>query len=201
MHKWLVGIIAAAAIAIGSSPASAQRRNAPPRRTVAVQPVPATGMWAVGGSIGASAPADAALQNGIDFAGNIERYLTPRVSVRGQIGVSRWDIQGHSFPGRIVPFFADANAVYNWEGGAIHPFVTAGVGLYRFHASEPSLRGDDSDTKPGVNLGGGLEYFLDRHTTMGGELLYHKVGAFDSPLAAFGDGSFWRFGFGVKRYF
>jgi hypothetical protein len=200
MHKKLIGIVAIAAIAIGVTPASAQRRTTTQRTTA--PRVPAAGMWAGGGSIGASAPMDAALQNGIDLAGNIERFFTPRVSVRGQIGATWWDIQGHSFNGTIRPFFADANAVYNWEGGAVHPFVTAGVGLYNFHASEPTLRtSSDSDTKAGVNFGGGLDFFIDRRTTMGGELLYHHVGAFDSPLASFGDGSFWRFGFGLKRYF
>ena len=157
-------------------------------------------MWAIGGSIGAAAPADPSLNNGLDLAGNIERFLTPRVSVRGQVGATWWDIQGRGFNGTITPFFATGNAVYNWEGGAIHPFVTGGVGIYRFNAD---LNGgaDRSDTKPGFNLGGGLDYFIDRRTTMGGELLYHKVGAFDSALATFGDGSFWRFGFGLKRYF
>jgi opacity protein-like surface antigen len=202
MHKLLVGITAAVTIAISAAPVLAQQQTGGRRRAATVRPVPAPGMWAIGGSIGASAPSDAALDNGIDLAGNIERYLTRRVSIRGQIGASWWDIQGHSFDGTIRPFFADANAVYNWEGGVIHPYVTAGVGMYHFHASEPTLRsGSDSDTKAGVNFGGGLEYFLDRRTTMGGELLYHKVGAFESPLASFGDGSFWRFGFGLKRYF
>ena len=197
MHRMLIGIALVVSMAAGASTAAAQRRTSP-----RAQPrTPATGMWAVGGSVGAAAPMDAALQNGIDLAGNVERYLTPRVSVRGQIGTSWWDIQGHTFTGTIRPLFADANAVYNWEGGAVHPYVTGGVGIYHFHASEPTLSTNASDTKAGVNAGGGLEYFLDRRTTMGGELTYHHVGAFNSPLASFGEGSFWRFGFGMKRYF
>src|SRR5262249_35035762 len=103
MHRMLIGIALVASMAAVAAPAAAQRRTAP--RT---QPrTPATGMWAVGGSVGAAAPMDAALQNGIDLAGNVERYLTPRVSVRGQIGASWWDIQGHSFAGTVRPFFAD----------------------------------------------------------------------------------------------
>jgi len=197
MTKKLVGIVAVAAIAISVTPASAQRRTTT-QRTAAPR-VPAEGMWALGGSIGAAAPSDAALGNGFDVAGNLERFFSPRFSLRGQLGASWWDIQGHSFTGTVTPLFATGNAVYNWEGGAVHPYVTGGVGIYHFSAPGPSV--DRSDTKPGVNFGGGVDYFIDRRTTMGGELLYHKVGAFDTPLAAFGDGSFWRFGFGLKRYF
>ena len=192
MHKILIGIAASAILSIGAGSAMAQQRR--PAQ------VPATGMWAVGGSVGASAPSDAALQNGIDLTGNLERFFTPRFSLRGQIGASWWDIQGHSFPGTVTPFFADLNAVYNWEGGAIHPYVTGGIGVYHFSASEAaSISG--SDTKPGFDFGGGLDYFLNRRTTMGGELTYHHVDGFVSPLATFGEGSFWRFGFGLKRYF
>ena len=199
MQTKLIGIVAAATIAIGvAAPVSAQRRTAPRRATAAR--VPAEGMWAAGGSLGAAAPSDAALQNGLDIAGNLERFFTPRVSLRGQLGASWWDIQGHSFNGTVKPLFATANAVYNWEGGVVHPYVTGGIGVYHFRGPG-TTSADVSDTKAGVNFGGGLDYFIDRRTTMGGELLYHKVGAFDTPLAAFGDGSFWRFGFGLKRYF
>src|SRR5262245_32390956 len=90
--------------------------------------VPDTGMWAVGGSVGASGPSDASLQRGFEAAGNVEGYLTPRLSIRGQVGASSWDIVGRGFAGSITPLFADGNLVYNWEGGAIHPYVTGGVG-------------------------------------------------------------------------
>src|SRR5262245_53533203 len=183
MRKVLIGIAAIATFAIGATPAMAQRQSSAPRRTVVAQPrTPAAGMWGLGGSIGATAPQDAALQNGLDLTGNLERYLTPRFSIRGQVGASWWDIQGHSFTGTVTPFFATANGVYNWEGGPVHPYVTGGVGVYRFHASEAGTAGH-SDTEPGFNLGGGVEYFFDRRTTMTGELLYHNVGAFNSQLA------------------
>jgi opacity protein-like surface antigen len=199
MYKVLIGFVAAAILALGVQPASAQRRTAPRRAPVA-QRTPAAGMWAGGGSVGAAAPADAGLKNGLDIAGNLERFFTPRVSLRGQIGASWWDLQGHSFSGTVKPLFATGNAVYNWEGGAVHPYVTGGIGIYHFRGPG-TTNADVADTKAGVNVGGGLDYFIDRRTTMGGELAYHKVGAFDTPLAAFGDGSFWRFGFGLKRYF
>lgn len=193
MRSLLIVTAIGGAIVLLASPAAAQQRTAQVR-------TPTEGMWGLGGSIGAAGPSDASLQNGFDLAGNLERYLTSRVSIRGQLGASWWDIQGRGFGGTITPLFADANVVYNWEGGAVHPFVTGGIGVYHYHASETGTP-DRSDTKPGVNFGGGVEFFFDRRTTVTGELLYHKVGAFDSPLATFQDGSFWRFGVGLKRYF
>ena len=91
-------------------------------------------MWAVGASIDATVPHDASLQNGLEVAGNIEAYLAPRVSIRGQFGATWWDIIGRGFTGTVKPIFFDGNLVYNWEGGVWHPYVTAGLGAYRFHS-------------------------------------------------------------------
>jgi opacity protein-like surface antigen len=195
MRSVLIGTAIGVALALVPASAVAQQRA----RSTQLR-APAPGMWGVGGSIGAAGPSEPSLQNGIDLTGNLERYLTSRVSIRGQIGASWWEIQGRGFGGTVTPFFADANAVYNWEGGAVHPYVTGGIGVYHYHASETGTQ-DRSDTKPGVNVGGGVELFFNRRTTMTGELVYHKVGAFSSPLATFEDGSFWRFGVGLKRYF
>lgn len=167
--------------------ASAQRR------------VPAAGMWAIGASTGAAGPSDASLETGLQLAGTVERYLTPRLSIRGQVGTSWWDITGRNFTGTVTPTFFDGNVVYNWEGGNVHPFVTGGVGLYHFHASEGATR-DRSDNEPGFNVGGGAEIFFTRRATLTAELGYHKVGEIDTPLATFTDGSFWRFGVGAKLY-
>lgn len=166
----------------------------------AQRPVPDTGMVAIGGSIGASVPTDPSFQNGLELAGTIEEYLTPRVSVRGQVGYASWDITGRGFTGTVHPLLFDGNLVYNWEGGIWHPYVTAGIGAYHFGSDiNPSLSG--GDTKVGVDLGGGIEYFFTRHATITGELLYHKVGAFMSPVTVFNDGSFWSFALGAKKYF
>jgi opacity protein-like surface antigen len=179
-------------LAVCAAPASAQRR--------ARARVPAAGSWAVGGSIGASLPTDPSLDKGLDVAGILEGYLTPRVSIRGQLGASWWDITGRHFTGTIKPLRLDGNVVYNWEGGAWHPYVTGGVGMYRYAAVE-SGAADASDTKIGVNLGGGIEYFFARDATVTGEALYHKVDAFDTPLTRFTDGSYWTLSLGVKKYF
>ena len=162
--------------------------------------VPATGEWAAGASIGAAVPADPSLQNGIELSGNVENYLTPRVSIRGQLGGSWNDITGRNFSGTVTPIYIDGNVVYNWEGGNIHPYVTGGIGLYRFHSSVNGAP-DGADTKAGLDAGGGIELFFTRRSVMTAELLYHKVGAFASPVTTFNDGSFWRFAIGAKTYF
>src|ERR1043165_4943060 len=93
-----------AALIVHAVPAHAQRRA----------PVPNEGMWAVGGSIGGGAPGDPSLASGIDLAGNVERFLTPRVSIRGQLGGEWSDIVHRGFTGTVSPVFVDGNVVYNW---------------------------------------------------------------------------------------
>lgn len=182
------------------APATAQRRTPARPRAAAPARIPAAGSWAIGGSFGLALPSDPSLDAGLDVAGIIEGYLTPRVSVRGQLGAAWWDIVDRHFTGTIKPVYLDGNLVYNWEGGAVHPYVTAGVGMYRYRSTESGAP-ERSDTKTGINLGGGIEYFFTRDATVTGEALYHKVGAFNTPLALFTDGSFWSLSIGVKKYF
>jgi hypothetical protein len=195
MHTRLSLLVGILILVVGVGPASAQRR-----RTAVAQRAPAQGMLAIGASIGADIPSDPSLDKGLDVAGTIEGYLTSRVSIRGQFGAAWWDIVGRGFSGTVKPFYIDGNVVYNWEGGAVHPYVTAGIGMYRFRSAETGAP-DGSDTKAGFNAGGGFEYFFTRRATFTGEVLYHKVGAFGTPLATFGDGSFWRIAMGTKAYF
>jgi hypothetical protein len=159
--------------------------------------VPDTGMVAIGGSIGAALPEERRLDNGLELAGNIEGYLTPRLSIRGQLGSAWFDVTGAG-DRTIRPLFADGNLVYNWERGQWHPYVTAGVGLYRYHASRESS--DDDDRKAGFDLGGGFEYFFTRRATITGEVLYHNVGQVRTAREGFPDGSFWTIAMGGKAY-
>jgi len=181
-------------LVVGASPVAAQRRRVP-----VAQRAPAPGMIGVSASIGADIPTDPGLDKGLDVAGSIEGYLTSRVSVRGQVGAAWWDIVGRNFTGTVKPLYFDGNIVYNWEGGAVHPYVTAGIGAYRFKATEGSAEG--SDTKAGFNVGGGAEFFFTPRATFTAEALYHKVDGFNTPRGSFGDGSFWRIAMGMKAYF
>ena len=73
---------------------------------------------------------EAGSTNGPDLTGNVESYLTRRVSVRAQVGGAWWDITGRGFTGSVRPIAFDGNVIYNFEGGRTHPYLTGGIGLY-----------------------------------------------------------------------
>ena len=166
---------------------------------VCAQSTPTTGTWAVGGSIGIGVPSDASLDKGLDLAGSFEGYLTPRVSVRGQLGGSWWSITGRGFTGTVTPVRLDGNVIYNFDYGDWHPYVTAGIGMYRYRSSINSAA-NGTDTHAGGDFGGGIEYFFERETTLTGEVLYHRIDTFNVPVATFNDGSYWTFDIGLKLY-
>jgi hypothetical protein len=58
-----------------------------------------------------------------------------------------------------------------------------------------------TDTRPGVDVGGGLEIFYHRRTAMTAEALYHAVSPVNTPVTTFNQGQFWTFGVGLKQYF
>jgi hypothetical protein len=151
-------------------------------------------MAGIGASVGAALPTEDNLENGLELAGNVESYLTPRVSIRGQLGTAWLDFSGGTATAR--PLFVDGNIVYNWEGGQWHPYVTGGVGYYRYHVKNASA----TDSNAGFDLGAGFEYFFTRRSTMTAELLYHKVGEVIAPPLIISDGSFWTFAIGAKTY-
>jgi hypothetical protein len=86
--------------------------------------------------------------------------------------------------------------LHNWEGGAIHPFVGAGLGAYFL---QPRLNGTnlgDRATKLGGTILGGLEFFTSNTFSVKGEARYHvvtKSGPYDPSGLALT--------IGVKSYF
>jgi len=196
MRRSSVVLTAAALVLTIAAPAFAQQRQ---QARQARRPVPDKGMAAVGVSVGAALPNEPSFTNGWDLAANVEGYLTPRVSVRGQLSGAWWDIFGHSYPGTVDPLVLDGNLVYNFEHGVWHPYLTGGVGMYHYRFTEGSTT--SSDTKAGFNLGGGVEFFLSRHDTVTGEVLSHIVpGDAHGALNVYKP-DFWSIMFGYKRYF
>jgi len=210
MHIHTSTIVVGVSLCLAASSAAGQqrpqpRRTAPPVRATAH--VPDAGMIAVGGSISPiTATNSSFLDNGLAIAGNVEAYLSPRLSVRGQIGTAWWDITGLSYTGSIQPVFFLGNLVYNWENGAVHPYVTGGGGMYRYGFTEAALAGPEpltgSTTKAGFDFGGGVEYFFMPDAAITGEGLFHRVGTVPTERATLGfKGSFWSFTVGGKKYF
>jgi hypothetical protein len=161
--------------------------------------VPDTGMNAFGVTLGASMPYDDSLDKGIDMGVQYERYLSPRMSIRGKLSGAWFDVDGRGFDGTVHPIAFEANVVHNWERGVWHPFATAGVGFYHFDFEESDL--DSGDTRFGINLGGGAEYFLSRTDTVLGEATFRIIPGDAEGLLADYDSGYWTLAVGYKKYF
>jgi outer membrane protein with beta-barrel domain len=147
---------------------------AAPARTAAQERVPTTGTVAAGIDVGAFIPNDDGLSNSMLLNFLYEYYVTPRVSVRADFGWSNPSFNAGGVDSlRQLPLRFDVN--YNWEGGRWHPFVGTGVGVYfmQFRANDETI--GDTETKFGLNTGGGIEYFLNRSVALKGEGRYHAI--------------------------
>ena len=89
------------------------------------------------------------------------------------------------------------NGVYNWERGVWHPYATAGAGFYFVRLLREGRPDPEGETRGGLNIGGGVEYFLNNQTTVKGELRWDVVS--DPPGLPDATGS--RSRSAMKRYF
>ena len=191
--RTVFSILMAGAIAIGlSGPASAQTR-----RTERA-PVPDKGMVALTVSTGVTMPNEPILGSGLGFGASVETYITRRVSMRGQLTGASLDVLAHGITGTNSPVALDGNVVYNWEGGRWHPYVTGGVGVYRYKFTENSRV--TTDGKVGVDFGGGAEYFLGRRDAVTGEVLLHRMKGLALGHFAVYDPDYWSLSVGYKKY-
>ena len=156
---------------------------------------PDTGLIGAGGDIGVFFP-DEAFENTFTIAGYGEYYVTPRISVRALLG---WAKPG--FENRTEDKFRQTrllfNGVYNWEYGVWHPFVTAGAGAYFVRPLLEDATDPDGETRGGLNLGGGAEYFLGDMSSLKAEGRWDIV----SHPPGLPDASGFTLTIGYKRYF
>jgi hypothetical protein len=120
---------------------------------------PKTDDMAVSGNLGFAVPFDGPFES-VEPAitGTFEYYTTPRISWRGLVGFTSFTADLPGDP-KVDSTFLNANFVYNWERGTIHPFATAGIGVYSqsgSHGAPPEF----DETVFGVNGGGGIDWFL-----------------------------------------
>jgi hypothetical protein len=145
-----------------------------PSAALAQRRVPATGSAAIGGDVGIFLPSDDSLDAGPTLEGFYEYYLSPRLSIRTGAGWSNpKDAREHADSLRHIRIALDA--VYNWEGGAVHPFVGAGLAVYFLQPRDNGENFGDSENKLGGTLFGGAEFFTSRTVSVKGEARYHLV--------------------------
>jgi len=159
--------------------------------------MPHEGANAVGGEVGIFLPREDALKTGPVLEGFFEHYLTARESLRVGVGWMnpKWEPE-ESDSLRQVRIGVDF--IHNWEGGAVHPYVGAGLGAYFLQFRDNGTNLGDSETKLGGNLLGGVEYFTSDTFAVKGEARYHivsKVNPFNLNPSGLS------LTFGVKSYF
>ena len=163
MFKRVLGIVVVASSMSAPGMATAQER------------APHTGSTAVGLDAGAFIPRDGQFDVAPIVNVLLEYYVTPRVSLRTDFGLTDPGFSRESTDSlRQIPLRLDVN--YNWEGGKWHPFVGAGAGAYFLQFKDNGESLGESETKPGFNLGGGVEYFTGRTVSLKGEARYHVIG-------------------------
>jgi opacity protein-like surface antigen len=158
-----LGALAISSCVIGPGLALAQER------------APHTGSTAVGVDAGIFVPKQSAFDSAPVVNALFEYYVTPRVSLRTGFGFTNPEFNGSNDTLRQVPLRLDVN--YNWERGKWHPFVGAGAGAY--FLQNRNGNGDaigETESKPGFNMGGGIEYFTGRTVSLKGEARYHVIG-------------------------
>jgi hypothetical protein len=139
---------------------------------------------------------DEAFEKAVTIDAFGEYYATPHISVRGLFG---WASPG--FENFTENHFRQVrllfNGVYSWSGDRWHPYATAGAGAYFLRQVFDNAEDPDSEVRGGLNFGGGLEWFLDKTSTIKGEMRFDLV----SHPTGFPDATGLTVTFGYKRYF
>lgn len=159
---WRVLIPALVALVCIPSVALAQRR------------MPHREANAIGGEVGLFIPRAAGMSTGPSIDGTFEHYINARDSVRFNVGWMQPQDSGNSDK-KMREVRVAGDLVHNWEGGAVHPFVGAGLGVYFL---QPRLNGANdggSATKFGGTLLGGAEFFTSKTVALKAEARYHIV--------------------------
>jgi hypothetical protein len=167
-------------------------------QTAEAQRTPRTDSAAVGGEIGVFRPAADALEPSLSLDGFYEYYLSPRTSLRLGLGWTDPGDQRESDESlRYIRIGGDL--IYNWEGGTIHPFVGAGLGVYILQPVEDGDDAGDSESKLGGVLLGGVELFTSNTVSVKGEVSYHLISNVDNFRPRNPDGL--KLTIGLKKYF
>jgi hypothetical protein len=150
---------------------------------------------AVGADVGAFFPRQDGMKVGPTIEGFYEYYLTARDSLRVGAGWTNSRLEQEESDG-VRQIRVAVDLVHNWEGGAVHPFIGAGIGTYFLQARDNGASVGESDTKFGGTIFGGAEFFTSNTFAVKGEAKYHIVAKSDAY-----DPSGLALLIGVKAYF
>ena len=135
---------------------------------------PAEGAVAVGGAVGAFLPTEDALDTALYLEGQFQFQFSPRVGVR--FGVGWTDPQfAREDEDSLRQIRIGADLLYNWEHGAWHPYVGAGLGAHLLQEKDNGRDLGDSESELGGAVLGGVEYFFTDDTVISGEARYQFV--------------------------
>ena len=156
---FVLGLIATLAV---PATASAQRR------------MPHTDAGALGAEVGMFIPKQDGMGTSAEIAGFYEHYLSARDSVRAVFGWANPGVDS-STDQSVREIRVAGELIHNWEGGAVHPFLGAGLGAYFLQRHGANGNIDEGATKLGGTLIAGVEYFTSKTFSIKGEGRYNVV--------------------------
>lgn len=154
----------------------------------AVAVIPEKGSVAIFAAVGPAIPFEGDYDVGFLLEGGGEYYFTNVFAVRGTLGIARTGADGGS---NATIWALEASAVYTSRRGDWAPFVLGGFGL---HTVDPP--GTGPSQKLGAHFGAGTEYFLDRRTSLTGQLTGRFIGSAGGRTSSYASATF-----GVKYHF
>ncbi|MFN7989400.1 MAG: outer membrane beta-barrel protein [Thermoanaerobaculia bacterium] len=152
--------------------------------------IPEKGSVAVFAAVGPTFPFEGEYDIGFHFEAGGEYYFSPNFALRATAAYAR---SGSSAPGGsdVTIGGLEASAVYTARRGSWAPFVLGGIGI---HSVDPP--GEGPSQRLGAHFGAGTEYFLDRRTSLTGELAGRFIGSAGGRTSSFATLTF-----GIKYHF
>jgi hypothetical protein len=179
------------------------------------------GPVAIGGAFGGALPTALHLDNGSYAGGGILIAMASNVSLSAEAGANFVAIDRPGFRSTLMPRFADLGVLVHWRSDPFRPFIIGGVGIYRYtftvsseSFSDTTLRNELAargltpaspgsiqvrHDEPGLDLGGGFDYFFTRRSALTMDLRVHATRKFVA-VAPFG-GVFVNGAIGFRQYF
>ena len=177
---------------------------------------------AIGILFGGALPTAERLDNGRYAGATFTVSIASHLALSTEAGADWVDIDRPGVRSDLMPRFANLNLLVHWRRGAFRPFITGGVGVYRYTITfssdafiDPALRDSlvalglspTSRSTPietrhdewGANLGGGFEYFFTRRSAMLMEIRGHGTRNFVQIVPL--DGVFVNAAVGFRQYF